>query len=150
MTDVFTRYGVAEKCSENAFVREKCDFMGWSSSPDGQVEFSSGEDMLNLSAEFGGLATLYAVWERHGGDDANPLITYTVAFARGEGSGASIVPMKCEAGRVYKISPCTFIPPSGKRFAGWACSNGRRYDDGMLVFNLAQPGETVTMTAVWE
>ena len=150
MTDVFTRYGVAEKCSENAFVREKCDFMGWSSSPDGQVEFSSGEDMLNLSAEFGGLATLYAVWEQHGGDDANPLITYTVAFARGEGSGASIVPMKCEAGRVYKISPCTFIPPAGKRFAGWACSNGRRYDDGMLIFDLAEPGETVTMTAIWE
>ena len=35
-------------------------------------------------------------------------------------------------------------------FAGWACSNGRRYDDGMLVFDLAQPGETVTMTAIWE
>ena len=35
-------------------------------------------------------------------------------------------------------------------FAGWACSNGKRYDDGMLVFNLAQPGETVTMTAIWE
>jgi len=26
----------------------------------------------------------------------------------------------------------------------------QRYDDGMLVFNLAQPGETVTMTAIWE
>ena len=43
-----------------------------------------------------------------------------------------------------------FSAPSGKRFAGWACSNGKRYDDGMLVFNLAQPGETVTMTAIWE
>ena len=42
--------------------------------------------------------------------------------------------------------------PLGKNsaFAGWACSNGRRYDDGMLVFNLAKPGETVTMTAIWE
>lgn len=33
---------------------------------------------------------------------------------------------------------------------GWACLNGRRYDDGMLVFNLAPLGETVTMDAVWE
>ena len=39
---------------------------------------------------------------------------------------------------------------SDHRFAGWACSNDKRYDDGMLVFDLAQPGETVTMTAVWE
>ena len=43
-----------------------------------------------------------------------------------------------------------FAPPPGKRFVGWACSNGRRYDDGMLVFDLAEPGETVTMTAIWE
>ena len=30
------------------------------------------------------------------------------------------------------------------------CLTGDFNDDGMLVFDLAQPGETVTMTAVWE
>lgn len=53
--------------------------------------------------------------------------------------------------KVYKLPRCTATPPSGKtRFVGWACSNGKSYDDGVLVFNLAEPGETVTMTAIWE
>ena len=87
--------------------------------------------------------------------------TYEIRFEDGGG----LLPMKtgslvvihslmaslvCEVGEVYALPECTFTPPVGKRFAGWACSNGRRYDDGMLVFNLAQPGETVTMTAIWE
>ena len=45
---------------------------------------------------------------------------------------------------------CAFAAPAGKKFAGWRGDNGRRYDDGMLVFNLAGPGEVVTLTAVWD
>ena len=61
-----------------------------------------------------------------------------------------MAPQICEPGHVYKLPKCGFVKPAGKHFAGWACSNGRRYDDGMLVFDLAKPGETVTMTAIWE
>ena len=53
-----------------------------------------------------------------------------------------------EPGRVYSLK--TFPPrQDGHRLVGWKCSNGKRYDDGMLVFNLASPGEIVTMTAIW-
>ena len=74
---------------------------------------------------------------------------YVIKFLSGQGSGI-MLRQGCESGRVYSLAICTFSPPAGKRFAGWACSNGRRYDDGMLVFDLAKPGETVTMTAIWE
>ena len=74
---------------------------------------------------------------------------YRVAFKSNGGKGR--MPQRpIELGRVVNLPSCTFKPSAGKRFVGWACSNGRRYDDGMLVFNLAQPGETVTMTAIWE
>ena len=76
-------------------------------------------------------------------------VYYRIAFKANGGKG-SMPRRPVELGHVVKLPNCTFKPPSGKRFAGWACSNGRRYDDGMLVFNLAQPGETVTMTAIWE
>lgn len=57
----------------------------------------------------------------------------------------------CESGRVYRLPKCGLVKPDGKtRFIGWAGSNGKRYDDEMLIFNLAQPGETVRMTAIWE
>ena len=82
---------------------------------------------------------VYAVWE-----------TPMIRFVAGGGSG-SMAPLKMGVNEVRKLPKCTFTPPTGKTtFAGWAGSNGRRYDDGMLVFDLAQPGETVTMTAIWE
>ena len=74
---------------------------------------------------------------------------YCLSFNANGGTGVFPV-ITMQYGCIYKLPECTLTPPSGKRFAGWACSNGRRYDDGMLVFNLAQPGETVTMTAIWE
>ena len=55
-----------------------------------------------------------------------------------------------EVGKVAKLNLCSFSPPSGKKFAGWRGDNGRRYDDGVMVFNLAGPGEVVTLSAIWE
>ena len=78
-------------------------------------------------------------------DESHSLIIF---FRDGDGSERSYV--TCERNRVYNLPKDVFAAPPGKRFAGWACSNGRRYDDGMLVFDLAKPGETVTMTAIWE
>ena len=74
--------------------------------------------------------------------------TYTIVFKTDGGSG-TMSSLSCVPNKVYALTRCAF-KRSGKRFAGWACSNGRRYDDGMLVFDLAKPGETVTMTAIWE
>ena len=75
---------------------------------------------------------------------------YMIEFRAGDGTGA-MPPLQLVPSRVYKLPPCTLTPRiTTKRFAGWACSNGRRYDDGILVFGLAEPGETVTMTAIWE
>jgi len=73
---------------------------------------------------------------------------YTVSFEANGGSG-EMSDCSWEAGKVYNL-PKNQFTRSGKRFAGWKCSNGRRYDDGMLVFDLAEPGEIVTMTAIWE
>jgi len=57
-----------------------------------------------------------------------------------------------ELGKVAKLNRCTFTAPAGKRFAGWRRKdNGRRYDDGMLVFNLAsEDGTVIVLEAVWE
>ena len=77
---------------------------------------------------------------------ADGLWSLTFDAAGGEGS---IPALSFARNRILALPPVAFTK-AGKRFAGWACSNGRRYDDGMLVFDLAKPGETVTMTAIWE
>lgn len=69
-----------------------------------------------------------------------------VVFCSNGGSGA-MVPFVVEKDSVHRLPKCTLTPPDDRtHFAGWACSNGRRYGDEMLVFGLG----CVTMTAIWE
>ena len=73
-----------------------------------------------------------------------------IVFDADDGLG-TISPLLCRPGGVCKLPKNTMMPPVGRaHFAGWRCSNGRRYDDEMLVFNLAKPGEVIKMTAIWE
>ena len=81
-----------------------------------------------------------------------PTAEYRIAFAPGSDEVAPSMPEQVVgAGKVAKLNPCAFAAPAGKKFAGWRRNdNGRRYDDGVMVFNLAEPGETVKLTAIWE
>lgn len=51
--------------------------------------------------------------------------------------------LTCEPGKVYSL-------PAVDGYRWKSSANNRLYDGGLLVFDLAEPGETVTMTAVWE
>ena len=50
-------------------------------------------------------------------------------------------------GKVYNLPKCAF-KKTGKTFKGWAGSNDKRYDDGVLVFNAAEEGAPLTLTAI--
>lgn len=75
--------------------------------------------------------------------------TIRVSFNANGGSGKTGV-QTYKRGKVFKLPKCTLIPPEGKKFAGWRGSNGKRYDDEMLVFNLAEPSESLIFTAIWQ
>lgn len=70
----------------------------------------------------------------------------TVVDFDANGGVGKMTRQTAEFGGILKLAKCTLTHPKGKRFAGWSCSNGRRYDDEMLVFNLG----SVKMTAIWE
>lgn len=74
---------------------------------------------------------------------------YTVAFAGNGATSGSMSLQMCERGKIYTLAKCAFRK-TGKTFKGWAGSNGKRYDDGVLVFNAAAEGATLTLTAIWE
>ena len=111
-------------------------FGGWYTAESGGARITA-ESTVAITA----MQTLYAHWLS--------LNEYVVTFAA-NGGGGKMPEQKVEVGKVAKLNPCAFAAPAGKRFAGWRGDNGRRYDDGMLVFNLAKPGEIVTLTAIWE
>lgn len=75
--------------------------------------------------------------------------SYLVRFLDDSEPGEQLLPeMKCDAGTVGKLPSAA--PSASGRLVGWKGSNLRRYDPGMLFFDLAKPGETVEMTAIWE
>ncbi len=112
-------------------IRRGFAFAGWK---------YNGQTLTKLPKGISGPVSLVAQWK------AMPTGAYQLWLETELGVFREIF---VKAGAVCAL-PKGLSVPKGKRFAGWACSNGRRYDDGMLVFNLAQPGETVTMTAIWE
>ena len=56
---------------------------------------------------------------------------------------------RANRGQVYALLSSAFANGT-KKFRGWAGSNGKRYDDGVLVFDLAGEGSKVLLTAIWE
>lgn len=77
---------------------------------------------------------------------------YTVSFDAKGGTVKGLSGRCFCVGSVDKLPlASTFItPPAGRKFAGWMCTNGKRYDDGMLVYNLADDDGYVKMVAIWK
>lgn len=80
---------------------------------------------------------------------ADEVPPYTIQFNANDDI-ESVLMLVFEPGRVYNLPANPFAPPEGKRFVGWTGSNGRRYDDRMLVFNIGTSNTVVTLTAIWE
>jgi uncharacterized repeat protein (TIGR02543 family) len=121
-------------------------FGGWAMVRNGSRLWNGNESLTVDGVE---TMTVYAIWVVPG--------TYVIAFDPGvKDAQWSMGYQYVGASKVAKLSPCTLAAPRGKKFAGWRrlvdAEKGvyRRYDDGVLVFNLADPGAVVVMEAVWE
>ena len=116
-------------------------FAGWARARNGTRYWNGVESLTVDGVE---TMTVYAIWLVPG--------ACAIVFDPGvKGAQWSMGYQHVGAGKVAKLNPCAFSPPSGKKFAGWRRSdNGRRYDDGVMVFNLAEPGEMVVMEATWD
>ena len=104
------------------------DFCSWKF--DGKLYKPGAELTFSKAGDY----VFYAVWYK----DISAPTQYIIRFV--DTDGTLITTMTCDPEKVYKLpSDC-----------GWLSSNDKRYDAGVLVFRLGEPGETVTMTAVWE
>ena len=63
MTNQNFTYGSQSALKSNAFVKTGFSFIGWSKSSSGNVEFSNGQIVNNLTANNGEVIELFAVWE---------------------------------------------------------------------------------------
>ena len=62
MDDQAMAYGAAQNLTSNAFERTGYTFTGWATSASGNVAYSDGQSVTNLSATQGAVVELYAKW----------------------------------------------------------------------------------------
>lgn len=143
--------------STNAFTREGYTFKGWSTTPDGAVQYQDVEPVTDL-APAGGTTTLYAVWEKVEQPNPQPPVepqpvVYEIAYNANGGVG-TMPNQVVKKGEDVVLAKNTFTK-AGYQFKGWATSaNGDvKYTDGQTVTDLVFPqARTVitTLYAVWE
>lgn len=57
-------YDISQSLTDCAFSKEGYTFAGWSTSSNGNVEYSNRESIINLTSTNDGTVILYAVWEK--------------------------------------------------------------------------------------
>ena len=63
MTATTGIYDKEVSLASNQFSKTGCAFAGWAETPDGDVVYGDGENVLNLADSPGAIVRLYAVWE---------------------------------------------------------------------------------------
>ncbi len=116
------------KLSQAKPLREGYTFLGWSSSPEGEVEYMTGDVYSeNLSI------TLYAVWQ---------INTYTVIY--NSNSGAGTPPSQTKKHGESITLPT--VEREGYRFLGWSTT-----DKGVVEYtDTYSDNKDITLYAVWE
>lgn len=59
-------YDSSKRLTTNGYVRDGYAFLGWSTSPNGSVQYSNGQNVSNLTASNGATINLYAQWKSLG------------------------------------------------------------------------------------
>ena len=130
-------YGTPQALRTNSFVRPTYEFKGWSTAPDGSVQYDDGEVVINLTTVKNGVVTLYACWE---------LETYTISYDANGGSGAPSSQIK-QYGIDLTLSS-TIPTKEGYTFRGWGVEK-----DGNAVYQaggIYSDNADVVLYASWE
>ena len=62
MADQSFTYGTAQNLTTNTFTRSGFTFAGWATSANGEVVYTNGQSVNNLTPDANGTFTLYAKW----------------------------------------------------------------------------------------
>ena len=128
---------VTAKLSDNAFTRIGYHFLGWATSPEGQVEFADKDDYtMGANSSY----NLYAVWEKN---------TNEIVFKANGGSG-TMENQQALTNTIVTLNECTFTAPTGYYFAGWSeepDGNADYLDCSSFPIGTS---DTYTLYAIWK
>ncbi|MBO0411514.1 InlB B-repeat-containing protein [Enterococcus hulanensis] len=139
MADQDFVYDTEQKLTANAFDRTNYDFVGWSTTKTGKVEFADGEAVKNLTDEADGSKTLYAVWKIQ-----ERVISFDVNGGDGSTQPADI---QKEIGEKVNLDDVTAPTREGYSFAHWY-----KKDDAAktaVTGMITMPDTNMVLVAAW-
>ena len=143
MDDQTFTYDIAQPLSDNDFTRTGYTFTGWSTDENGDVVYTNGQSVSNLTADNGATINLYAQWTVN---------TYTVRFHKNDGGEDEYTDQAFTYDIAQALTANSFSR-TGYTFAGWntqADGNGSAYSNQQSVSNLtATNGATIDLYAQW-
>ena len=134
-------YDQQQALTTNGYTNAGYTFKGWATSQNGDVVYTDGQQVSNLTTQANGQVTLYAVWQAN---------KYQVVFDPNTGSG-NMENQEFTYGQEQKLNANQFTK-EGYTFKGWntqANGAGQAYADLASVSNLATEGQ-VTLYAQWQ
>ncbi len=147
ITDTLCTYDVQSRLNSNQYSLTGWTFKGWSTTPNGTVEYTDGSEIKNLTDKVNGIVTVYAVWEEN---------TYTIQYETNKPNTATGtvqgVMNDVTIGYEDTIQLTNQYTLEGWSFLGWSSSA-----DGTPIYNNAEQvsgisekdGDTVTLYAIW-
>ena len=149
MLQVTHTYDTAKNLAANGYSLTGYTFRGWAETENGEVKYTDGVSVKNLTSANGGTVTLYAVWQAN---------TYTIVYNSNKPEGASgriteTMPQSKHTYDTAKNLSDNQFTLTGWHFCGWAkTANGAaEYTNGQKINNLTdKDGGTVALYAVWQ
>ena len=135
-------FDVSKNLTSNGFSRKGYLFAGWATTSGGNVVYSNGQSVINLTSADNGTFDLHAKWTP---------ITYTVVY-HGNGATGGSTAASSHTYDSAKALTANGFSKTGHSFAGWATSEsgGVSYSNGQSVSNLSSTnGGTVNLYAKW-
>ena len=134
-------YDQQQALTTNSYTNAGYTFKGWATSQNGDVVYTDGQQVSNLTTQANGQVTLYAKWEAN---------KYQVVFDANTGSG-NMANQEFTYGQEQQLNANQFTK-EGYTFNGWNTQEdgaGQAYTDQASVSNLATEGQ-VTLYAQWQ
>ncbi len=136
MTSVTLKTGASAKLPAMTFARPGYTFLGWATSPEGEVEY---ENRASYAMGTAPAYTLWAVWQAN---------VNTLVFNANGGAG-EMESLSLQTDRTLTL-PQNRFTKDGYHFVGWAASAGGEAVFADLSKYTMGASEVITLYAVWE
>ena len=137
-------YDQSKALTANGYSLTGWHFCGWAETQNGEVKYTDGASVKNLTSANGGTVSLYAVWQAN---------TYKIVYNSNKPEVAGSTAASSHTYDTPQNLTANGYSLTGWRFCGWAkTANGAaEYTNGQKINNLTdKDGGTVALYAVWQ